>query len=318
MGSFASSLHVKSGDANRVASQLTEILLDGGWRPTAATPDKRKDWPGPSTLRGLHVSAPRDGWVSVLDSDLGGAHSLAGDLAESLKTYAIFVLVNDSDSWSYLMADPSGGVSEFDSGEEADEDDFDGGDLVEAGAAINQLQSLMRDGSVLQRFQEMQAKIMAAAPPEIRAAETRIKTGQGTAADMHQYQAWAMGEMPKHAAEMRQMLAGALNPLKAISAAGGARRKQRKLTKAERAAARERLGKLHPILADGVSDEDVQSVLDKRTTFAEDVLGEFLRLVGINDYYANLGYQYLDEMKPAQLAAHDIRFAQHLRFERST
>jgi hypothetical protein len=318
MGSFASSLHVKSSDANQVAVRLTEILVDGGWRPTAATPDKRSDWPGPSTLRGLHVSAPHESWVSILDSDLGGAHSLASELAQSLKTYAIFVLVNDSDSWSYLLADPSGSISEFDSDENADDDDFEGGDLVEAGAAIGQLQSLMRDGSALQRFQEMQAKIMAAAPSEIRAAETRIKAGQGTAADMRQYQAWAMTEMPKHAAEMRQMFAGALNPLKALSAAGGAQRKQRQSSKAERAAARERLKRLRPILVDGVTDEEVASVLEKSATFAEDVLADFLRLVGINDYYANLGYQYLDEMKPTELAAHDVRFARHLTFERST
>src|SRR5689334_16233903 len=163
MGSFANSLHVKSGDASRVAAKLTDILATSGWRPTAATPDKRTDWPGPSTLRELHISAPNEGWVSVLDSDLGGAYSLVGDLAQSLDSYAIYVLVNDSDSWSYRLADPSGHISEFDSDEDADGDGDDGdgddGDLVEAGAAIGQLQSMMRDGSVLQKFQEMQTKM---------------------------------------------------------------------------------------------------------------------------------------------------------------
>ena len=316
MGSFANSLHVKSGDPNRVASKLTDILASSGWRPTAATPDKRTDWPGPSTLRGMHISAPHEGWVTVLDSDLGGAYSLVGELAQSLESHAICFLVNDSDSWSYRLSDPKGRISEFDSDEEAD-GDGDEGDLVEAGAMIGQLQSLMRDGSVLQRFQEMQARMSEAAPPEIKAAEARIKSGQGTAADMRQYQTWATGEMPKYMAEMRQMLAGALNPLKALSAAASTRKKQRKSTKAERAAARERLDRLRPILADGVTDEAVLEAFDKRATFAENVLAEFLPLVGIADYYANLGYQYLDEIRPAELAAHNIRFVQHLRFETS-
>jgi len=176
----------------------------------------------------------------------------------------------------------------------------------------------MRDGSIMKKIQEMQAKMLADAPQEVRDAEARIKSGQGTAADMRQYQTWAMSEMPKHMAEMKQALAGALNPLKAISAATTRKKKQRRSTKAERAAERERLDRLRPLLVDGVTDEMVQTVLDKRSTFAEDVLAEFLPLVGIADYYANLGYQYLDETRPAELAAQNIRFVESLGFERST
>src|SRR5262245_47771646 len=117
MGSFATSLHVKSNDADRVASTLSDILAEGGWTRTQQAPDLEADWPGPSALRAMQISAARDGWVSILDSDLMGSHALVLATAERLSTHAIFVFVNDSDGWSYLLADPQGAVSEFDSEE---------------------------------------------------------------------------------------------------------------------------------------------------------------------------------------------------------
>ena len=137
MGSFATSLHVKTRDVERVAETLSDTLAQGGWRPTPAAPDHKADWPGPSTLRAMQISAARDGWVSILDSDLMGSHALAPAIAEKLATHAIFFFVNDSDSWSYLLSDPKGAASEFDTEEDAvdGEDDFGEGDMVAAGSA---------------------------------------------------------------------------------------------------------------------------------------------------------------------------------------
>src|SRR5262249_49864523 len=135
MGSFATSLHVKSSNANRVAATLENILADDGWRPTEKQLDKDAGWGQSENLRGVHITSPRDGWVSILDSDLMSGHDLTARLAQQLQTPAIFFFVNDSDSWSYLLADGHGATSEFDSEELQPEDD-EQGDLASATAAI--------------------------------------------------------------------------------------------------------------------------------------------------------------------------------------
>jgi len=310
MGSFANSLHVKSDSSDKVAASIAAILKGKGWQPTEKTPSRGSAWGVSSPLRALQVSTPQNGWVSILDTDFSGAHSLAPALAERLSTHAIFFLVNDSDSWCYLLSGPEGAVSEFDSAENAD-DDEDSGDLVETGAAIAKIQSLMSDGTIQQRMQAIQAQMAAAAPPEIRAAETRIRSGQGTAADMHQYQAWAMQEMPKYMADMKALLGGALD----LPKASAPKKSKRRTSKAERAAEKRRLDALRPILAAGVTDNEVQDVFEQQAVFAEDVLAEFLPLVTIPAFYANLSYGYLDESTPQELAGQGIQFVQHLRFE---
>ena len=310
MGSFANSLHVKSGSSDAVAASIAAILKGEGWQPTEKVPSRGATWSVSSPLRALQVSAPQNGWVSILDTDFSGAHALTPALAERLSAHAIFFLVNDSDSWCYLLAGPDGAVSEFDSAEDAD-DDEDSGELVEAGAAIAKIQALMSDGTIQQRIHAIQAQMAATAPPEIRAAETRIRSGQGTAADMHQYQAWATQEMPKYMADMKALLGGALD-LPKLSAP---QTSKHRTSKAERTAQKQRRDALRPILAEGITDEQVQNVLDQQVAFAEEVLAEFMPLVNLPAYYANLSYGYLDESSPQELAGHGIRFVQHLRFE---
>src|SRR5262245_49436426 len=315
MGSFATSLHVKSNDANRVAATLKEILAESGWRATEKTPGRDVGFEGLPTLRGLHISAPREGWVSILDTDLMGSHELVSELAERLATHAIFVFVNDSDSWSYRLADAMGAVSEFDSEEREDDfDDEDYGDMVQSGPAIDQLQAMMRDGSFMQKMQEFQKQMFDNAPPNIREALSRMQSGQGTAADMQQYQGWAKQEMPKYTAQVRSLLGGALDPFR-VSPQAPPKKAKRKPTKAERAQQRRRLDPLRPILAAGVTDEQVQAVLDTQAVYAEEILAEFLPLIGIGTYYSNLSYRYLEEAGDDELAAENIRFVHHLRFE---
>ena len=269
----------------------------------------------PSDLRALQVSNSQGGWVSILDTDLMGAHSLAPAIAKKLSTHAIFVFVNDSDSWSYLLANPKGAVSEFDSDEGAGDDDDYGDDLVEAGPAMAQLNALMQDGSLMQKMQEIHDRMSAAAPAEIREAEARIKSGRGTPADMQQYQAWAMQEMPKYTAEIKSLMGSALDPFRLAGKSAPKQKSKRKSTKAERAAQKKRLDQLRPLFAPGVTDDQVRDVLDKRAVFAEEVLAEFLPLLGIADFYANLSYRYLTESSTHELASHNIRFTHHLRFE---
>ena len=126
-----------------------------------------------------------------------------------------------------------------------------------------------------------------------------MQSGQGTPADMQQYQAWAMQEMPKYMAEIDP----AVRRRVGLPTAQPPRKKsKRKPNKAQRAAQQKRLDELRPTLGPGVTDEQVQDVLDRRAVFAEEVLAEFLPLLGIPDFYANLSYRYLDESSPEELA----------------
>jgi hypothetical protein len=313
MGSFANSLHVKSDSESAVAASIAEIVRGEGWQPTDKLPGRRVSFALSPSLRGLHVSAAAGGWVSVLDSD--GFYSLTQPLAERLRTHALFVMVNDSDSWSYLLAAPDGSVSEFDSDET--DDDFEdeelaGADLAAASSALQRVQSLMQDGSLYQRMQQVQDQMAADAPPEIKAALERIHSRQGTADDMQRYQAWAMQEMPKYVDSFKSLFGAELG-LAAPSTSRPARK--RSATKAEQTAQRQRLDDLRPIFAAGTTDEQVQAAFERRAIFAEEVLAEFLPLVGINAFYANLSYSYLGDTRPQELAAQGIRLSQHLRFE---
>jgi len=323
MGSYANSLHVKTTDAERVAAGVTNLLTAVGWQPTHKTVDDRTAFASQDALRGVQISAPRDGWVSVLDTDPMAAHESVIGLAKELSTHAIFFFVDDSDSWSYLLADAKGHVSEFESDQAAGEDDdfdsshFDDGDLVQATGAIAQLQALMRDGSVLQRFQEVQQQVLAAAPPEIRELEARLKRGQGTGADMQQYKAWALQGTPEHTAQSRSLLGDVLNVGRVGPSAKSKTKSKPKRTKAQRAASKQRIDALRPLLAPGITDKQVEDALDKRDVFAENVLAYFLPLLSISDFYANLSYRYLSGVKESELAAHNIRFVRHLAFETS-
>ena len=55
--------------------------------------------------------------------------------------------------------------------------------------------------------------------------------------------------------------------------------------------------------------------MEKRELFAEEVLREFLPLLGIAGFYANLSYRYLDATPFDDLSSENIHFAHNLRFE---
>ena len=313
MGSFANSLHVKCGSDKQVAGATREILAEQGWQPTTEPLPADHRYQMQSRLRGVHISAAAGGWVSVLDSDLAGAQTLTSALAERLKTHAIFFLVNDSDAWSYLLASPSGEVSEFDTmpddDEEIDEESL--GQLHEATNAAMRLQSLMRDPAQMQRMQQFTAEMLASAPPEIRELDAKMKRGQFNVADMQRYHAWSREHMARFLAQLDPSLG---------SLFGGARpaikaKPKRKKSRAQRAERQRRLDELRPLLAPGVSDDQVGAALDQQAVFAEEPLADFLPLLGIAEHYAFLSYHYLEETTPTELSAEGIRFVHDLRFE---
>ena len=316
MGSFANSLHVKSTDAVAVVDKIVELLAASGWQPTEQAPPKSEPWQTSPSVRTLHISASRDGWVSVLDSDLMSSHVLVPFLAKELSSHAIFVFVNDSDSWSYRLADAQGQISEYDSEDNESDFELDDGYVVNAASALAQVNALMRNGSMLQKMQEVQARMMENAPPEIREVEPRIRSGQATPAEIQQYQAWAMQEMPKYMADVKSLLGNVLNPFTS-SAQSSSRKGKRKRTKGERSVDSKRLKALRPLYAPGIDDEQMLAIFDRRQVFAEETLGEFLALIGICDFYANLSSRYLEEMETGELAVHRIHFDHEIHFDKN-
>lgn len=314
MGSFANSLHVKCDRGDAVLAAVHDIFRDRDWRPTDQPPDDDAPLGMESDRRALHISASAGGWVSLLDSDLLATNELAEQLAAKLATPTIYFLVNDSDSWGYRLVDPQGNVSEHFPDEEDGEDDFSEDDLAGLGDKLATLQNLMHDGSLPARMAEVSERMWQAAPPEIAALRTRLESGQATMAEMQQYQAWALQEMPKHQDQIHEMLGGLLGFASAPPRARAAKAPA-KPTRAEKAAQRKRLKPLRALAAAGVTDEQLQAALDARAVFAEETLAAFLPLLGIAPHYAYLDYRSLSETTPHELAAQNIRFVHHLKFE---
>jgi len=297
MGSYANSLHVRADRAEVVVAAIHDILRDADWQPTDELPaaDEVLGYL-PDGKRAIQISAPANGWVSLLDSDLGGVLDLGGALAEKLATTTIFFLVNDSDGWSYRLVNASGKVSEFDTLEE---------DSREESAGQNENYSLEQINEIINPF-------VAGAPPEIQQIDTRIKAGTVTTDEFQQYTAWLMQEMPKFQSQLIDLVGGVPG---ASAAPGSSKKTKAKPHRKQKAAQRKRLETLRPLLAAGVSDEQLQAALDKRTVFAEQALAEFLRRVSISAHYAYLDYRSLSETTPEELAAANIRFTHHLKFE---
>jgi hypothetical protein len=316
MGSFANSLHVKCDDAERVKAAIESLLADKGWSATDELPDEPDARFGVTpTRRALFVSAPLGGWVSILDSDLMGESQLAADLARQLDTYALLVMVNDSDSWYYTLHRGARQLDEFES--EMGDDDFDEspGDLEGLTASLNSLQKMMSDGSLMQRMAEVQQQIEAKMPPEMQDIRARAQIGKATSEELMQFQDWFSRSNPLINEQIEQLVGtvlpgGALGRLKQQLQPKPGKRKAAKADKATR----ERLERLRPLLAKDADDEEVEEVFAVQATFAEETLADFLPLVGIPGYYAYLSYGYLEESTPAELAQHSIRFVHHLKY----
>ncbi len=115
MGSYGSSLHVRSDDARAVIAEIAKSFGAQGYR--IADVD-RKALERPETrcsCRLLDVAEAENGWVGVLDSDLLGTLTLAQELSARLDTYAICVMVDGSTSWHYELFRKGRPVDGFDS-----------------------------------------------------------------------------------------------------------------------------------------------------------------------------------------------------------
>ena len=307
MGSFANSLHVKSDDPVRVAECIRNLLLADGYAITDEEPPDDALWGMPSPFRALHVSEAREGWVSLLDSDLMQSLSLAAALSGELEAHTIQVMVNDSDSWHYQLYHAGQQVDEFDSSGGEEFADDQGGPALAGmfgGGDIGDVQALM------ERARRLQEQMQQTMPPEIRDIQQRMQTHRATPEEMLTYSQWMGAAMPRLMETFKDLM-GDFSPGLGVHLGRPADREDL-LTHLH-----PHLEHLRPLLKAGVDDERVLKVLGAQAVFAEDLLQDFLPILGIHPFYALLSYRYLEDCSPPDQEPDAIRLADHLKFKKA-
>jgi hypothetical protein len=305
MGSFATSVHVKTNDAAAVADALRQLLSAEGYEATEEEPERGWPMSYPSPIRGIHVSVAREGWVSLLDSEGIGSQTLPASLSDQLQTHAIQFFVNDSDSWHYQLFHTGQVIDEFDSVPDEDdfEDDDESDDTPNLSAGINAADA---QRIIQERVQQLQQQLLQNMPAHLRELQQKWRTtGQITREEMQEYNEWTRTQMPNLMEQIQELRNFKANQLASQAPPVNSSR------------LKQHLEHLRPILKENVKDSRLLEIMSKRETFAEHALGEFLPLVGIASYYANLSYQYLEETDTDELARNSIHLAEHLRFKRA-
>lgn len=291
MGSFANSFHVRSHDADWVASNIQELLLAENYHPSKQAPPEDDMWGMSDKYRAVRISKPSSSWVGVLDSDFASAAGLAAEISTRLNTITISVFVNDSDSWQYSLFDAGKLHDTFDS---ASEHVGNGPQQPAPEGLLDQISQLSPE--VLQMLQTALAGSMdgivshfgSVMPPAIREICSKISSHKATGPEIREYTAW-IRTVPLHPGEN---------------------------SKADAATPADRFNALQPVLIPNTTEESVVGVLQKKAVFAEEVLAEFLSLLGINREFANLSYRYATEYSPEELRRQGIDLEHHLMFER--
>lgn len=300
MGNFANSLHVRSDDPRRVADVTEELLLAAGYAPTDAEPDDVDVW-GFSPFRGLKVAAPHHGWVGILDTDLMAGASLAEELSRRLGTAALQLAINNSSTWYYMLYQAGHQSDAFDSSGEAL--DSTRSDELELALPFDPLPFTDLPPELQNQVHDLQQRLAELAPPEMRAIQQKMESGEATPYEIGQFMQWAQPEM-------RSLI----ERLSRIGLSKQARRKRR-----TRPHSKETLQahaqKLQPLLKPGASEQRLADILGRRVMFAEENVREFLDLLGIPAFYALLSYRYSTEHNETDLATHNVIFQHHLRFE---
>ncbi|HVW03123.1 MAG TPA: hypothetical protein VHB77_22370 [Planctomycetaceae bacterium] len=303
MGSFANSIYVRSTSPQAVADAVQQVMAGEGYTPTDEELDEMSMQGMGGNLRGIDVSEPHGGWVCVLDSDLACMLEFTPSLARHLNTAAITALVNDSDSWCYFLYDGEQQIDAFDSS---------GG--LEAMDELIDLEELdPNDFSA--RMSSLEADIGDRFPTEIREIQARAAAGKMQPGDMAKLQEWMETGWPKLIAELtgdvNQLIhdfddgevSGRISP---VADDGDAPIDDETM--------QEHVALLRPYLPLDVTDRQLQQVLEKRAVFAEELLAEFLELLGVGGFGANLSYRYAREYGDEELAQSGWPFPWQFRF----
>ncbi len=308
MGSFANSLHVRTDDAESVAEGIREILKNRGFRG-AEDASKLDTADSDPSQRVLQVAEARDGWVGILDSDLMGLLTLAQELSSRLQTHAICVMVNDSDSWHYELFHKGREVDGFDSPgasplldlTELPDDMLEMPDATELAEAME---------AVMDQMPALADLLQSLLPPEMREIHQKITDGKATPEEAEEFSRWSR-ELAEGAAtefdDATKKDEGDDLPVAATDTDGNGQ-----------AASKQQLeGHLHhlrPLLAAGVKPDRIKEILVEKATFAEEPMADFLELLGVSRFFAQLSFQYLQEFTSEDMQDAGIGFRAPLVF----
>lgn len=310
MGSFANSLHVRSNDAGSVTDGIRQILKNRGFRGTQAASTLDPQDLDPS-VRALHVAESRDGWVGVLDSDLMGLLTLAQELSSRLQTHALCVMVNDSDSWHYELFHKGREVDGFDSPgssplldlNELPEDMLEMPDAKELAEAME---------AVMDQMPALAELLQSLLPPEMREIHRKITDGTATPEEAEEFSQWSR-ELAEGAAvdfgDATKKGTDSDLPVAATDSDGNG----------QAASKQELEGHLHhlrPLLASGVLPDRVREILVEKATFAEEPMADFLEVLGVSRFFAQLSFQYFAEFDSEEIHREGIGFQEPLVFVR--
>ncbi len=311
MGSFANSLHVRSDDAEAVAGKIREILENRGFEATEDTSRLHARSIDPA-VRALHVAESRDGWVGILDNDLMGLLTLAQELSSQLETHALCVMVNDSDSWHYELFHKGREVDGFDSPGSSPLLDLNElpEDMLEMPSADELAEAL---DAVKDQMPALADLLQSLLPPEMREIHKKIADGSASREETEQFSQWSR-ELASGAASQFQQAVGSSGgsdlPVAAADSDGNGKAASKKDLASH-------LHHLRPLLVSGIPLERVREILSEQAIFAEEPMADFLETLGVNRFYAQLSFQYLEEFNREEIEGEGIGFRQPLIFVRT-
>lgn len=307
MGSFANSLHVRSDDTESVSRGIRQILEKRGFRFADDPPELDTKSLDPS-IRALHVAETQEGWVGVLDSDLMGLLTLAQELSSRLQTHAICVMVNDSDSWHYELFHKGREVDGFDSPgapplldlNELPDDMLDMPDADELAEAME---------AVMETMPALADLLQSLLPPEMREIQQKIADGTATSEEADAFSRWSQELAAGAASEFGEATKKSANDLPVAAADSDGN--------GQAASKRQLEGHLHhlrPLLASGSQPDRVKEVLAEKATLAEEPMADFLEMLGVSRFFAQLSFQYLGEFSVDEMQGEGITFRAPLVF----
>jgi hypothetical protein len=333
MGSWANSFHVRGNDPSAVSDAIRALLLESGHRlpgeePERAASASRRRRGRPQILRSpfhtsddfdddhddddsgedqrrLCVYRPTNGWVGVLDSE--PFSDLIRQLSSRLQTDTLSVMVNDSDSWLYALHRQGRPFDEFDSSGE----DPDGmGDEMSP-----QLQAALERGDPREIEDLMEREMLAHAPTspiffpfggiappvEMTLLAQRLRDGRGTFRDRLRY-GWLW-------LRYRFTLLLAVFGRQPMDFGYEAPR----ATPLDNDTLERHVERIREVFPNADARE-LRRLLPLSRFPSENLLADFLEIVGLPRFYAYLSYRYLEDHSKVELADEGIVCVAELRF----
>ena len=150
------------------------------------------------------------------------------------------------------------------------------------------------------RMREMEQQIESRMPTEIREIQQRIRQGTASREDIKRRAEWGRAHSKQWMADIHEMTS-------AVTPSVGRQPPPEIDLQAH-------VERLRPILPQDVTEDAVLEVLAKQAVFAEQILADFMGLFGVQPFFANLSYRYLEECTESDLLGAGINLLAHLKF----